>query len=288
MSRIAYVNGCYSDHAHAVTSIEDRGYQFADSIYEVIAVINGRLIDADDHLNRLDRSLEAIRLSSPLTRAALFVIFQQIVRQNRLHNGILYLQITRGVAPRAFPFPTHSRPCVVVTAHAFDQNAFLRSKGEGVNTITVPDLRWKRPNIKSTALLASVLVKQQAIDAGAYEALFVNDQGYLTEGSSANLWIVNAHSILQTHPEGQAILSGITRSRLLDLCQQAKLTVLEKPFTVKELYEAKEAFLSSSNSCVMPIIQVDQHTIGQGKTGTLTSTLQNLYIEFAKGNGAIA
>ncbi|MEI8295798.1 MAG: D-amino-acid transaminase [Alphaproteobacteria bacterium] len=280
MSRIAYVNGCYIDHAHAAVSIEDRGFQFADSIYEVIAVINGRLIDADDHLDRLDRSLEAIRLANPLPRTALLVIFQQVIRQNRLQNGNLYLQITRGVAHRAFYFPTEAHPCVVVTARAFDQSAFLRSQGEGVKTITVPDTRWKQPYIKSTALLASVLAKQQAVEAGAYEAIFVNDQGYITEGSSANLWIVNASGVIQTHPEGQAILSGITRSRLLSLCQQANLPVLEKPFTVKELYQAKEAFLSASNSYVMPIIMVDQHNIGDGKTGTVTSTLQNLYMQF--------
>jgi len=282
MSRIAYVNGRYVPHAHAVTSVEDRGYQFADSIYEVIAFINGSLVDVNEHLDRLERSLKEIRLSSPLSRTTLLVVFQQIIRKNRLQNGLLYLQITRGVAARAFPFPTSTRPCTVVTARAFDQRAFVHSKGEGVTAITLPELRWKRPDIKSTALLASVLAKQQAAEANAYEALFINEQGYLTEGSSSNLWIVNAQGTLQTHPEGQAILSGVTRNRLLDLCRQANLAVLEKPFTLKELYEAQEVFLSSSSVYVMPVVRVDQYAIGYGKTGQVTSQLGDLYLQFIK------
>lgn len=285
MSRIAYVNGRYVYHARAVTSVEDRGYQFADSVYEVIAVVNKNLVDVNEHLDRLERSLKEIRLPSSLPRAALLVIFQQIIHKNRLHNGLLYLQITRGVASRAFHFPVSTRPSIVVTARAFDQRSFLDSKGEGVSAITVPDLRWKRPDIKSTALLASVLAKQQAAETGAYEALFVNEQGYLTEGSSSNLWIVNTRGVLQTHPEGQAILSGITRDRLLRLCQQASLEVLEEPFTLKELYEAKEVFLSSSSTYVMPIIRVDQHLIGQGKTGQVTYQLRDLYLQFVKRIG---
>lgn len=281
MSRIAYVNGQYSLHNHAFTHIEDRGYQFADGVYEVIAVMHRKLVDAEWHLDRLERSLSALKMPLPFSRAAIYVVLEQIILKNRLHKGYVYLQVTRGVATRAFPFPKNVTPSFIVTCQAFDHEAFFQKHKDGVKAITVSDIRWKRPDIKSISLLASVLAKQQAYDSGAYEAIFVTDEGYLSEGSSSNLWIVNSQGIFQTHPLNQKILAGITRQRLIMLCEQNGLPYLEKPFTLDELYAAKEAFFTASNSCLIPLVSVNDKKVGDGKIGPSTLKIRQMYFQFA-------
>lgn len=283
MSRIIYVNGQYVPYRQAYTHIEDRGYQFSDGVYEVIAVMNSKFVDLDWHIDRLEYSLAEIRMKLPCPRSAICIILEQVIFKNRLQKGMIYLQVTRGIAPRAFPFPKKASPSLVVTAQAFDHQGFSHIHRDGVKAITVPDLRWKRPDIKSISLLASVQAKQQAYDAGAYEAIFMTEDNYLTEGSSSNLWIVNRDGILQTHPVNQKILAGITRQRLISLCEQKGITVLEKPFTLAEFYEAQEAFFSASNSCIIPLVSVNDKDIGVGRVGPFTRQVQDMYFQFAQG-----
>lgn len=283
MSRFAYVNGRYVSHQQATTHIEDRGYQFADGIYEVIALVKGNLIDFREHLGRLDYSLAELNIPSPMPRQAFAHICQEVIRLNRLHDGMLYIQVSRGIAPRSHNFAHNIRPVVVITARHVNQRQFMLSKAKGVVTITLPDNRWSRPDIKSISLLPNILGKQQAIDTGCYEAIFYQPNGIVTEASATNVWIVRQDGVLQTHPISQHILGGITRQRIITLARQNNIEIAEKPFSLPELKSAKEVILSASVSGITPVIKVDDTIINQGKPGSIASKLMNLYLDYTGG-----
>jgi D-alanine transaminase len=278
VSRIAYVNGRYVPHREACVHVEDRGYQFADAVYEVIAVSGGRPIDEEPHLDRLARSLAELRLRWPMGRQALRLVIRQMIRRNRLTGlGSIYLQVTRGVAPRNHAFPLGVKPVLVITAKAlpqFDPEAARR----GVRVITLADMRWRRPDIKSVCLLPNVLAKQQAFEAGAYEAWLVDDQGMVTEGTASNAWIVTASGELVTRSADRSILGGITRGVVLHLAQEHRLRFVERPFSVEEAKGAVEAFLTSTTSWVKPVVEIDHVVIGAGVVGPLTDRLWSLYV----------
>ncbi len=277
MSRFAYVNGRYVAHCAATVHIEDRGYQFADGIYEVIAVCRGELVDAGPHLDRLERSLRELKISMPMSRAALAVVMDEVITRNRVENGIIYIQMTRGVATRDHAFPATPRTQIVMTARRTKPHP--RSVDEdGVKAISVPDIRWERCDIKSVSLLPNVLAKQQAKEAGAYEALFVAPDGTITEGSSTNAWIITREGELVTQPSSNAILSGIARSAVMAIAREEGLTLVERAFTLNEAKAAREAFVTSTTSFVMPVTQIDDAVIANGKAGSMSRKLRQRYL----------
>jgi D-alanine transaminase len=278
MSRIAYVNGRYLPHGDASVHIEDRGYQFADGVYEVIAVADGRLVDELPHLDRLDRSLRELRIAAPVERRSLRAILREVTRRNRVRNGIVYLQITRGAARRDHAFPGDAAPALVVTARA--QSPKRSQQGAGVAVITVPDIRWKRCDIKSVSLLPNVLAKQSAVEAGAYEAWQVADDGHVTEGSSTNAWIVTTDRALVTRPADHAILNGITRRTVIELAGHNDYRLEERSFTLAEAKSAAECFLTSTTSWVMPVVSIDGVPVADGNPGPLTRALLSHYAEY--------
>lgn len=283
MSRIAYVNGRYVPHRDAMVHIEDRGYQFSDGVYEVCEVHDGRLVDPTRHLDRLDRSLSELRMASPMARKALLTVLRETVARNRVTNGYVYLQVTRGVARRDHPFPSASTsPALVVTARALDPQVGERNAARGVAVITLPETRWARPDIKSVSLLPNVLAKQAAREAGAYEAWFVDDTGHVTEGSSTNAWIVTRDGRLVTRQADRAILRGITRTTLLDVVARRNLAVEERPFTVAEAKEAAEAFITSATNLVMPVVRIDGTAVGGGQPGPVAAALRKAFREAAE------
>ena len=274
--RYAYVNGTYTRHQDAVVHIEDRGFQFADGVYEVIAIHNGALVDGAAHLDRLDHSLGELSIAWPMSRRVVELVIANLVRKNGLRFGSLYLQVTRGAAPRDFPFPHDVPPTLVLTTRRlkpFDATI----AGRGVAVITIPDIRWKRCDIKSVSLLAPVIGKQSAIEAGAFEAWQVDTDGLITEGTASNAWIVTEANELVTRRTGHAILSGITRARIMTLAKSEGLTYVERAFSVAEAKSAREAFLSSSNTFVKPVVKVDDAIIGDGKPGPLSLKLLEAY-----------
>jgi D-alanine transaminase len=271
MTRVAYVNGRYLPFAEAKVHVEDRGFQLSDGVYEVMAVKAGRLRRAERHMARLDRSLSALRIPPPLSHKALLTIVAEIIRRNRVTDGTVYLQITRGVARREHAFPKSARPSVVLTARASrPRTAEWRN---GVAVITIPDIRWRRPDIKSVSLLPNVLGKQQAVEAGAFEAWMVDGEGNVTEGTSTNAWIVTGKGELVTRKADTAILHGVTRAVLRDSAAQHGPKVVERPFSVAEAKGAAEAFLTSTTSAVMPVIRIDDAVIGDGKPGPVARRL---------------
>lgn len=281
MPRISYVNGRFVPHAEAKVAVEDRGFQFADSIYEVIALMGGALADERGHVDRLERSLAEIGMKLPVSRKSLGLLMRELVRRNRAVDGGVYIQVTRGVAPRDFKFPARPRPTLVMILMParFD---IPERKAAGRKVITVPDLRWKRRDIKSTALLPQVLAKQAAAKAGAYEAWMVDDDGFVTEGASSNAWIVTGKGELVTRAAaGGVILKGVTRNTLQVLAGRAGLRIVERPFTVAEALAAKEAFCSSAVALIAPVVSIDGKKIGQGRIGPVTEQLFDLYLEYA-------
>jgi len=275
MSRIAYVNGRYLPHRAATVHIEDRGYQFADGVYEVCEVLGGRLVDETRHLDRLDRSLRELRIPAPVGRAALGVILRETVARNRVRNGLVYLQVTRGVARRDHPFPDpRTPPALVVTAKSMDFAAMERMAQAGVAVITVPENRWGRPDIKTVGLLPNVLAKQQAREAGAREAWFVDAAGYVTEGGSTNAWIVTHDGRIITRQADNGILRGVTREGVKDLLARRNLRLEERAFTVAEAMQAAEAFISSATSLVTPVVRIDGKPIGDGTPGPVALALR--------------
>lgn len=282
MSRIVYVNGQYLPHEKAVVHVEDRGYQFADGVYEVFAVENGRLADAGAHFERLERSLRELEIAPAMSRAALDHIIREVIRRNRLRTGIVYLQMTRGVARRDHGFPADATTSLVITARRGGRpNPALQDAG--VNVITVPDIRWERCDIKSVSLLPNVLAKQEARRAGAFEAWQVDKDGLVTEGSSTNAWIVDAEGHLVTRQLENAILSGITRLVLSDLAERDGIEIVERPFSAAEAKAAPEAFLTSTTSFVMPVVRIDDVDIGDGEPGPVTKKLRALYEAHLRG-----
>lgn len=277
MSRIAYVNGLYLPHRHAHVHVEDRGYQFADGVYEVMAVAGGRVLDRDGHLDRLERSLRELTMAMPMRRAALVMVLGEVIRRNALREGTLYLQVTRGVARRDHPFPKGTKPAMVVTARAQSLAKSDPAAAKGIDVITTPDLRWARRDIKSISLLPNVLAKQEAKDAGAYEAWMVGADGLVTEGSSTNAWIVDAEGNLITRKADRAILNGITRQVLAAIAGETQLRVIERPFTVAEALAAREAFITSTTSLVLPVVRIDGKPVGNGQPGSVAARLRDLY-----------
>ena len=284
MSRIAYVSGRYLPHREASVHIEDRGYQFADGVYEVIAVERGRLVDEGLHLKRLGRSLSELEIAEPMTEAALKTVMREVLRRNRVRDGIIYIQMTRGVAPRDHAFPRGARTQVVMTARRA-KLANPKTVAEGVRVITVPDLRWARCDIKSIALLPNILGKQQARQAGAYEAWQVDRDGNVTEGTSTNAWIVTAAGEVVTRAATNAILNGVTRLGVIRVIEEAGLRFLERPFSVIEAKQAREAFLTSTTSYVTPIVRIDDSVVGDGKPGPLARELGTFYRRYVEAGG---
>ncbi len=275
MSRIAYVNGRYLPQRAAAVHVEDRGYQFSDGVYEVCEVRGGCMIDQRRHVARLKRSLQELRIEMPMSEAALAIVMHECIRRNRVRDGIIYLQITRGVAPRDHGFPPPgTRPSVVVTAHGIDVAGNERIAADGVAVITVPDNRWQRVDIKSISLLPNVLAKQAAREKGAKEAWFVDGAGHVTEGSSSNAWIVTRSGKVVTRPADNGILRGITRTVLIGVLRAQGLEFEERPFTVEEAYGAREAFLTSASQIVMPVVRIDDRPVGNGAPGSVATALR--------------
>ena len=268
MSRIAYVNGQYQPHTGAVVHIEDRGFQFADGVYEVWSVFDGRLADFDGHMTRLQRSLGELRIRMPMSPQALTIVLKETIRRNRVDDGIVYLQITRGTARRDHPFPSaDTPPSVIVTSRRVDQAKAEATAKKGVAVVTRPDLRWGRCDIKTVGLLPNVLAKQAAREVGAYECWLVDELGLVTEGTSTNAWIIDAEGVLRTRDTQANILRGVTRRTLLDVIAEAGLKVEERPFTPEEIARAKEAFITGAGSLVLPVITIDGQPIGGGAPG---------------------
>jgi len=282
MSRIAYVNGRYLPARDASVNVEDRGYQFADGVYEVCEVRDGRLIDAPRHLARLQRSLGELRITEPMQMSALEFVMRETVRRNRVSNGIVYLQISRGVTRRDHPFPTHPiAPSVVVTARNTNQEKAQENAKKGIAVITTPENRWPRVDIKTVSLLPNVLAKQAAREAGAYEAWYVDPQGHVTEGSSSNAWIITRDGRVVTRHTDNFILAGITRAVLKNVLEALQLRLEERAFTPAEAYDAAEAFVTSAGQLVMPVVKIDGRTIGDGKPGSVAKRLREEFHRFA-------
>ena len=279
MSRWAYVNGRYVPHREASVHVEDRGYQFADGVYEVVLVHAGAMIDEIPHLDRLDRSLDELRIDPPMGRMALRAVLREVVRRNRIRTGLVYLQITRGVARRDHAFPTGVKPALVVTAKrlTLPREETLES---GVRVVTIEDIRWQRCDIKSVSLLPNVLGKQHARENGAYEAWQIDQDGNVTEGTSSNSWIVTHDDRLLTRPATHEILNGITRQTILKLAAARGLTFEERAFSLEEALAAREAFISSATSFVTPVTQIDDTTLGNGRAGSFTMDLRSAYFDY--------
>lgn len=277
--RTVYVNGDYLPEADARVSIFDRGFLFADGVYEVTAVLDGRLVDFQPHIERLKRSLGELGIEMPVSEYELLAMHRELVSLNDLDEGGVYLQITRGVADRDFAFPADTTSSIV----AFTQAKSLRNAEfavAGVSVVTVPEIRWQRRDIKSIALLGQVMGKQLAREQGAFEGWMVED-GVITEGTSSTAYIVNSEGKLITRPLSNAVLPGVTRLAILDLVDQAGLDLEERTFTPEEAYAATEAFLTSASTFVAPIIEIDGHRIGSGRPGLVSMKLREIYIRHA-------
>jgi D-alanine transaminase len=282
MARIAYVNGRYCNVADASVNIEDRGYQFADGVYEVCEIRNALIVDMPRHLARLQRSLAELRIALPMPLSALQTVLHEVVRRNRVHYGIVYLQITRGVARRDHAFPPASvRPSLVVTAKPLSFAKNQDTAAHGIKVITYPENRWPRVDIKSVALLPNVLAKQAARELGAYEAWYVDERGFVTEGASSNAWIVTGEGRVVTRSAATGILPGITRAVLIDALAAMQLSLEERAFTPQEASQAAEAFVTASSQIVMPVVMIDGQAIGDGNPGKITRRLREEFHRFA-------
>ena len=283
MSRIAYVNGRYVPQREASVNVEDRGYQFADGIYEVVHVYRGRFIDEDRHLGRLERSLREIALPMPMPRASLAKVLHEVVRRNRVQEGLLYMQVTRGVARRDHAFPAKPiPPALVVTVRRIPP--YPKSiEGWGGAAITHPDLRWARRDIKSTALLPNVLARQAAREKGATEAILYEADGTVTEGAATSFWIVDKDGVLRTRQLGEQILPGCTRGALIALMQEQGVAFQEGPFTLDDVRTAREAFISSATSFVKPMLKIDGREVGDGTPGPISRKLFDMFALHVKG-----
>jgi D-alanine transaminase len=283
MSRIAYVNGRYLPLRQAMVHVEDRGYQFGDAVYEVCEVRQGRLIDERRHLERLKRSLDALQIRLPMLPAALGVVLREVIACNRIGYGIVYLQVSRGVARRdhAFPAPEVA-PSVVVTARPLNARRNEALAAAGIAVISVPDNRWGRVDIKTTGLLPNVLARQAAVAQGARDAWFVDKDGRVTEAASANAWIVTQAGRVVTRPADHGILKGITRTVLFDVIKAQGLSVEERAFTLSEAYAAREAFVTAASQIVLPVVRIDGQVIGEGKPGPLATALRHTFHQYAE------
>jgi D-alanine transaminase len=264
----------------AFVHIDDRGYQFADGVYEVVSIRRKKLIDEEAHLDRLERSLRELHIPMPMSRAALKLIFREVIKQNRAADALLYLQITRGVAKRDHAFPKSARPAVVITCRRFDFDAVKARSKSGIAVSSQPDIRWGRCDIKSTSLLPNCLAKQAAKEAGAFEAILTDKVGFVTEGSSTNIWMVDKTGALVTRSTEDNILPGITRAALMKMAAELQIPIVERAFTLEEAKAAPELFLTSSTSCAMPIVSLDGEKIGNGTPGPVAKRLSEAYWTF--------
>ncbi|WP_305988122.1 D-amino-acid transaminase [Roseibium sp. MMSF_3544] len=278
MSRIAYVNGQYVRHADAAVHVEDRGYQFADGVYEVCEVWHGKIVDMPRHLDRLNRSLNELQIDWPMARSAVEFVLRQVIRRNRVRDGLVYIQVTRGVAKRDHFFPSEDvAPSIVVTAKSTSPAAAKAQAETGIAVVSYPENRWPRVDIKTVALLPNVLAKQHAKENGGKEAWYLDADGNVTEGGSTNAWIVTKDGVLVTRPAESGILRGITRAVVLDLVLKEGLTFEERPFSLDEAFEAKEAFVTAASTLVMPVTRVDGRIIGNGHPGSVATRLRELF-----------
>ncbi len=283
MPRFAYVNGQYVRHAEAAVHVEDRGYQFADGVYEVCEVRHGLIVDLTRHLDRLGRSLGELRIAWPMSRQALVVVIREVLRRNRVRNGLFYLQVTRGVARRDHVFPAGDvPPSVVVTAKSTDPGVIARKNEIGIRAITVPENRWDRVDIKTVGLLPNVMARQQAKESGAQEAIFVDAEGNVTEGAATNVWIVDGEGRLVTRPADHGILRGITRTSLMDVAERVGMTVVERAFTVAEMMAAREVFISAATSICFPVVEIDGKPVANGHPGGSAQKLRDAFFDVAE------
>ena len=282
MSRIVYVNGRFVPESEAHVSIFDRGFLFGDGVYEVSSVLDRGLVDNSAHLARLERSLGELGMALPATPDEIVRAQKELIARNDLDEGTIYLQITRGPADRDFAYPAEPKPTLVM----FTQKKSILDNplaARGITVITVPDLRWRRRDIKTVGLLAASMAKQAALDAGADDAWMVED-GVVTEGSSNNAYIVTGDGVVVTRHLGSEILHGITRAAVLRLARERQIAIEERPFTVDEAKVAAEAFITSASSFVIPVTGIDGETIGDGRPGAITTRLREIYIESARAS----
>lgn len=283
MSRIAYVNGQYVPFVDARVHIEDRGYQLGDGVYEVCEIRSGALVDERRHLDRLSRSLESLRIAPPLSPSALHFVLEEMVRRNRVRDGLLYLQVTRGVARRDHGFPDRAvKPALVVTVRGMDRKKIEASAAAGIAVITVPDDRWGRVDIKTIGLLPNALARQRAKEAGAKDAWFVDSDGFITEGASSNAWIVTRDDTLVTRPSSNRILTGITMTVVKEIAANLQMKLEERAFSVEEVHAASEAFLTSATQIVMPVVSIDSKRIGTGSPGPVARRLREEFHRVAE------
>ncbi|MBS0233566.1 MAG: D-amino-acid transaminase [Proteobacteria bacterium] len=275
MTRIVYVNGAYKRYAEAAVHVEDRGFQFADAIYEVIEVRDGHLVDASRHLARMARSLRELAIPAPMSDAALSQVIQQVIRRNRVRDGIVYMQVTRGAGPRDFTLPPPGfLPTLVILARTQRKGWSAELAETGISVKTIPDNRWARCDIKTVMLLPAVLAKDEARRNGSKEAWFVDAVGNVTEGASSNAWIVTAGGTLVTHPLDQRILPGVTRATVMDVAKAEGLKIEERNFSREEALQAREAFVTSATNIVMPVVKIDGMPVGDGRPGPLAHRLR--------------
>ena len=278
MTREAFVNGQYKAFDKAVVHIEDRGYQFADGVYEVFAVIDKKIVDYDGHLNRLFRSLNEISLKSPIVKESYIFHIRNLIHKNNINDGLIYLQITRGVAQRDFKFPINVKPSIVITAKNISMENYHSKFDYGIKVKTTNDLRWKRVDIKTLNLLPPVLAKQNATESGCEEAWMIDSDGYITEGSSSNAWILIKDKLITT-PATTSILKGITRTSLIKALKKNNIKLVEKRFKKQDIKKANEAFITSATQFVMPVVKVDNIKIGNGKVGKYAYIFKDAYME---------
>lgn len=284
MSRIIYINGAYHDYENSLLHVEDRATLFADAVYEVIEVKNSRQVDAPGHLERLQRSMREIRLTPDFSLNTLPFLIREVIRRNRVKNGYVYIQVSRGRAKRdfIFPDPAITPASLTIFARRKNEQSLQQKAKKGIKVITQPDIRWKRPDIKSTALIASVLARQTALEAGADEAWFYNEEGRITEGAASNAWIITSDNQLITHPATNAILKGITREGVMRAAKELNLSYSEQSFTPEEAKTASEAFISAATNLVMPVTYIDDCPINNGMPGPIAQKLRSRFHEFAK------
>jgi D-alanine transaminase len=283
MTRIAYVNGRYVRHADASVHIEDRGYQFADGVYEVCEVRHNMIVDMTRHLDRLGRSLSELRIGWPMHRAALVRVIREVLRRNRVKNGLFYLQVTRGVAKRDHVFPAPgTKPSIVVTAKNTNPAIIAAKNANGIKTITVPDNRWDRVDIKTVGLLSNALVRQQAKEAGAQEAIYVDANGIVKEGAATNVWMVDSDGTLLTRPAEHGILRGITRTTLMDVAKTMDLRIREEEFSVEKMLGAREVFITAATSICFPVVEIDGNTIANGHPGSVSQKIREAFFDIAE------
>ncbi|PDT07854.1 D-amino-acid transaminase [Rhizobium sp. M1] len=283
MPRIAYVNGRYVKHSDASVHIEDRGYQFADGVYEVCEIRHGYIVDLTRHLNRLDRSLGELRIAWPMSRAALTQVIRETLRRNHVRNGLFYMQVTRGVARRDHVFPVEGTPpSLVITAKSTDPKIIAAKNANGIKAITVTDNRWDRVDIKSVGLLPNAMARQQAKEAGAQEAIYVDGDGMVKEGAATNVWIVDKDGTLVTRPAEHGILRGITRTTLMDVAAKLGLKMAERNFSVSEMLAAREVFLTAATSICFPVVSIDGQAIANGHPGSVSQKVREAFFDVAE------